>query len=135
MVGRHQKEIWRRRCLHQSSMLSEPGGLHGRSVQPPGIPSEGWCCNLTLCIASCVSTEPLWLLQVAYNQTLHLNGAEASLDSTSAFSPANIFGWGNEDVKDSGGAPIPWERFWAADSPFLRDGCARLELQLSVPPS
>lgn len=72
---------------------------------------------------------------MAFSLTLHLDGSEAKVGNTLGFHPASRFGWGKEDVTDSSGEPIPWERFWAADSPFLRDGRAQLQLTLSVPPT
>ncbi len=68
---------------------------------------------------------------------LQIGGAEASsAPSTGPFAPArtSCF-WDVKTTKDSSGEPIPWERFWAADSPFLLDGRARLVLRLNVPRS
>ncbi|KAI7842075.1 hypothetical protein COHA_004271 [Chlorella ohadii] len=73
-----------------------------------------------------------------YSALLQIGGAKASSgpSSTSTFAPArtSCF-WDVKVTKDSSGEPISWERFWAADSPFLHDGRARLELTLSVPRS
>ena len=73
-------------------------------------------------------------MQVAYSLSLHLKDAKSKSAYNSIFSPAQSFAWAH-GVKDSSGEPIPWERFWAADSPFLRNGRAHMELKLSVPPS
>ncbi len=63
------------------------------------------------------------------------DGAPVNVAFTNAFRPATVNGWGVANVKDSRGEPIPWERFWAADSPLLRDGRVHMELRLSVPRS
>ena len=73
-------------------------------------------------------------MQVAYSLSLHLKDAKSKSAYNSIFSPAQSFAWAH-GVKDSSGEPIPWERFWAADSPFLLDGRARLVLRLNVPRS
>lgn len=75
------------------------------------------------------------LLQATFSLALHLNGAEPCWAATSAFAPAGSPGLFCYTLNDGAGQPITWERFWAADSPFQRNGRACLELKLSVPPS
>lgn len=82
------------------------------------------------------AAAPLFLcLQAIYRIRLQSNGSwQDSVDplqGTGVFSPAAVFNRGAcHELKST-----TWERFWAADSPFVRDGRVAVELTLSAPPS
>ncbi|KAI7842077.1 hypothetical protein COHA_004273 [Chlorella ohadii] len=73
--------------------------------------------------------------QAVYRIRLQSNGSsQGSLDplqGTGVFSPAAFFNRGACHELET----TTWERFWAADSPLVRDGRVAVELTLSVPPS
>lgn len=82
-----------------------------------------------------VSNNQLDVLQVDFSVALQVDGIEVSWDCTRDFAPARTSSfWGVRAIQGSSGQPVPWERFWAANSPFLRNGRAHLKLKLSVPP-
>ncbi|KAI7842076.1 hypothetical protein COHA_004272 [Chlorella ohadii] len=101
-----------------------------------GICVRAACTDSLAACVTAASNRLLYRAKVDFSVALQVDGIEVSWDCTRDFAPARTSSfWGVRAIQDSSGQPVPWERFWASNSPFLRNGRAHLKLKLSVPPS
>lgn len=77
------------------------------------------------------------MLQVRYDLKLCGTTGEQQVGlSSEMFAPNEGDAYGCTSVKDPAsaeGVDIRWEAFWAADSPYMHSGKARVRVKLSLP--